>query len=104
MAPAGQKAAEELVVTAASWRTLQWMSHYADLMRLLPSDSGKIYSGCCELFELYFLHVFHCFSNVSIAELLSGHSRQVPPSQRASSLLSENEPNPLDNPAGPSKA
>ncbi len=65
-------------MTTASWRMLQWMKHYADLMRLLPSDSGKIYSGCCELFELYFLHVFHCFSNVSIVELLKGQSTQVP--------------------------
>ena len=53
------------------------MTHYADLMRLLPSDAGKIYCGCCELFELYFLHVFHCFSNISIAELLKGQTRQV---------------------------
>lgn len=73
MAPA----VEEDVVTAASWRMLQWMTHYADLMRLLPTSSGTIYSGCCELFELYFLHIFHHFSGISIAALLQGQTGQV---------------------------
>ena len=68
---------EVMVMTTASWRMLQWMSHYADLMRLLPPDSGKIYSSCCELFELYFLHVFHCFSDVTVTDLLSGQTMQV---------------------------
>ena len=64
-------------MTTASWRMLQWMRHYAHLMRLLPADCGKIHSACCELFELYFLHVFHCFSGVSIPALLADQARQV---------------------------
>ena len=69
---------DEVTVTNASWRLLQWMSDYADLMRMLRADSGKVYSGCCELFELYFLHVYHTFSDVPLAELASGRqTRQV---------------------------
>ena len=87
MVIAGPKLAEELVVTTASWRMLQWMSQYADLMRLLSSDSGKIYSACCELFELYFLHVFHCFSGISIADVLKGQAGQVQPRTMNNSKL-----------------
>ena len=49
---------------------MQWMSEYAGLMRLLPSDASKIYSGCCQLFELYLLHTFHCYSQVNIDDIL----------------------------------
>ena len=69
-----------MTMTNASWRMLQWMRDYADLMRLLRTDSGKIYSSCCELFELYFLHVFHTFSDVTLVEIMCGQqSRQASP-------------------------
>lgn len=58
-----------LLMTNASWKMMQWLSEYAGLMRLLPSDASRIYSGCCQLFELYFLHVFYCYSEVPLVEL-----------------------------------
>lgn len=68
----------DVTMTNSSWRMLQWMSDYADLMRMLRTDSGKIYSCCCELFELYFLHVFHTFSDVPLAEIAGAlPARQV---------------------------
>lgn len=70
------------VTTASSWRMLRWMSDYAGLMRMLAADAGKVHSGCCELFELYFLHVFHVFGGVAVGDLVGGK-----PLRQASHLL-----------------
>ena len=57
---------------------MQWMCEYAGLMRLLPTDASRIYSCCCELFELYFLHTFCCFGEVPLADILKeGNVPQV---------------------------
>ena len=38
-------------------------------MRVLRGDTGRIWSGMAELFELAFLHTFHTFAGASIADL-----------------------------------
>ena len=62
-------------MTSASWRMLQWMSENNKLMSILRADAGRIHSGSCELFELYFLHVFHTFGDVPLTDVL--HPRQA---------------------------
>eukprot|EP00884_Botryococcus_braunii_P000884 jgi/Botrbrau1/10797/Bobra.0064s0003.1 len=58
-------------MTNASWRLMKWSAEYAGLMRVLRSDCGTVYSGLCELFEMYFLHVYFVFSDVPIMELVA---------------------------------
>ncbi|KAK9823710.1 hypothetical protein WJX72_004829 [[Myrmecia] bisecta] len=67
----GRPAEEMPMMTNSSWRMLKLMSEYAELMRILRSEAGKVFSGLAELFELYLLHVFHVFSDVSVAELVN---------------------------------
>ena len=63
-------------MTNASWRLTNWMSEYAQLMRALRTESGRVFGGLCQLFELYLLHIFHTFSDVSLAELSSPNRQQ----------------------------
>ena len=77
MVYAGQMAAADVpTMTNSSWRMLRLTCEYADLMRGLRAEAGKVFSGLCEMFEMYLLHVFHNFSDVSLAELVSPHQQQ----------------------------
>ena len=63
-------------VTNSSWRMARWMGSYCSLMRTLPAAAPSIFAGLAELYELYLLHVFIAFSDVSIGELLVQHHQQ----------------------------
>ena len=77
MVYAGQMAAADVpTMTNSSWRMLRLTCEYADLMRGLRAEAGKVFSGLCEMFEMYLLHVFHNFSDISLAELVSPHQQQ----------------------------
>ena len=77
MVYAGQMAAADVpTMTNSSWRMLRLTCEYADLMRGLRAEAGKVFSGLCEMFEMYLLHVFHNFSDVSLAELVNPHQQQ----------------------------
>ena len=69
-------AADVPTMTNSSWRMLRLTCEYADLMRGLRAEAGKVFSGLCEMFEMYLLHVFHNFSDISLAELVSPHQQQ----------------------------
>ncbi|KAK9843494.1 hypothetical protein WJX81_005881 [Elliptochloris bilobata] len=58
------------VVTNASWRLARWLAEYAQLMRILRSDAGRVWSGAAELFELYFLHTYAMFADVGLMDVL----------------------------------
>jgi len=58
------------VVTSASWRLARWLAEYAQLMRVLRSDAGRVWSGAAELFELYLLHTYATFADVGLMEVL----------------------------------
>ena len=65
-------------MTTSSLRLAKWLSEYAHLMRVIRSDAGRIWSAMAELFELYFLHTFHAFGDITIAALMSTQQhRQV---------------------------
>ncbi len=68
------------VVTSASWRLARWLAEYAQLMRVLRSDAGRVWSGAAELFELYLLHTYATFADVGLMEVLGrGGARSRPP-------------------------
>ena len=70
--------AEVPPMTTSSLRLAKWLTEYAHLMRVIRSDAGRIWSGMAELFELYFLHTFHTFGDITIAALMSTQQqRQV---------------------------
>ncbi|BDA40427.1 Syndetin [Coccomyxa sp. Obi] len=58
-------------MTTSSLRLAKWLAEYAALMRLIGSEAGRVWSGMAELFELYFLHTFHTFGDITILELTS---------------------------------
>lgn len=65
-------------MTTSSLRLAKWLAEYAALMRLIGSEAGRVWSGMAELFELYFLHTFHTFGDITILELTSPQvQRQV---------------------------
>ena len=65
-------------MTTSSLRLAKWLTEYAHLMRVIRSDAGRIWSGMAELFELYFLHIFHTFGDITITALMSTQQqRQV---------------------------
>ena len=65
-------------MTTSSLRLAKWLTEYAHLMRVIRSDAGRIWSAMAELFELYFLHTFHTFGDITIAALMSTQQhRQV---------------------------
>jgi hypothetical protein len=68
---AGRGQDEIPTMTNASWRLIKWAREYAGLMRVLRSDCGTVYSGLCELFEMYFLHAYYVFSDVPIPEMVA---------------------------------
>ncbi len=63
-------------MTNASWKLTNWLSEYAQLMRALRTESGCVFGGLCQLFELYLLHIYHTFSDISLAELSSPNRQQ----------------------------
>ncbi|KAI7841037.1 hypothetical protein COHA_005265 [Chlorella ohadii] len=65
----GSGDAQPPAVTASSLRMAKWMRDYAALMRPLRAAAPTIFEGLTELFELYLLHVFVTFGDVSLAEL-----------------------------------
>ena len=63
-------------MTNASWKLTNWLCEYAQLMRALRTEAGCVFGGLCQLFELYLLHIFHTFSDTSLAELSSPNRQQ----------------------------
>ncbi len=79
-------------MTTSSLRLAKWLTEYAHLMRVIRSDAGRIWSGMAELFELYFLHTFHTFGDITIAALMSTQQqRQVSVSYFLVTLLTVSE-------------
>jgi len=68
------------VLTNTSWRLARWLAEYAQLMRILRADAGRVWSGAAELFELYFLHTYATFADVGLMDVLGrgGEGRRVP--------------------------
>ena len=59
--------------------------------RVLRSDAGRVYTAICELFEMYLLHTFRTFADISIGDMLtavdgSSH-QQVRPEQRSTAAV-----------------
>ena len=48
----------------------RWLAEYAQLMRILRADAGRVWSGAAELFELYFLHTYATFADVGLMDVL----------------------------------
>ena len=40
--------------------------------RVLAADVREVYSSICQLFELWLLEVFRCFSDVPLADIVGG--------------------------------
>ncbi len=68
---------EELpTMTNASWRLINWLSEYAELMLMLRSEAGKVYCAMAQMFELYLLHVFYTFSSLNLADVILPQQQQ----------------------------
>jgi len=68
---------EELpTMTNASWRLVNWLSEYAELMLMLRSEAGKVYCAMAQMFELYLLHVFYTFSSLNLADVILPQQQQ----------------------------
>lgn len=63
-------------MTNASWRLINWMSEYAELMLMLRSEAGKVYCAMAQMFELYLLHVFYTFSSLNLADVILPQQQQ----------------------------
>ena len=63
-------------MTNASWRLLNWLSEYAELMLMLRSEAGKVYCAMAQMFELYLLHVFYTFSSLNLANVILPQQQQ----------------------------
>ena len=48
----------------------RWLAEYAQLMRILRADAGRVWSGAAELFELYLLHTYATFADVGLMDVL----------------------------------
>ena len=70
-------------MTNASWRLLNWLSEYAELMLMLRSEASKVFCAMAQIFELYLLHVFYTFSSLSLADVI------LPQQQQQVSCMSE---------------
>lgn len=54
------------VLTPSSKAILQWWGQYGTLVPLLSHKAEDIYLSICDLFEIYFLHIFISCSGVTI--------------------------------------
>ena len=48
----------------------RWLAEYAQLMRILRADAGRVWSSAAELFELYLLHTYATFADVGLMDVL----------------------------------
>ena len=63
-------------MTNASWRLLNWLSEYAELMIMLRSEASKVFSAMAQMYELYLLHVFYTFSSLNLADVIEPQQQQ----------------------------
>ena len=74
---AGRLDTEELpTMTNASWRLVNWLSEYAELMLMLRSEASKVYCAMAQMYELYLLHVFYTFSSLNLADVIMPQQQQ----------------------------
>lgn len=74
---AGRMDTDELPsMTNASWRLVNWLSEYAELMLMLRSEAGKVYCAMAQMYELYLLHVFYTFSSLNLADVIVPQQQQ----------------------------
>lgn len=63
-------------MTNASWRLINWLSEYAELMLMLRSEASKIYCAMGQMYEFYLLHVFYTFSSYNLADIVTQEQQQ----------------------------
>lgn len=63
-------------MTNASWRLVNWLSEYAELMLMLKSEASKVYCAMAQMYELYLLHVFYTFSSLNLADVIMPQQQQ----------------------------
>lgn len=63
-------------MTNASWRLVNWLSEYAELMLMLRSEAGKVYCAMAQMYELYLVHVFYTFSSLNLADVIVPQQQQ----------------------------
>ena len=63
-------------MTNASWRLINWLSEYAELMLMLRSEASKIYCAMAQMYEFYLLHVFYTFSSYNLADIVIQEQQQ----------------------------
>ena len=61
-----ESAEEEAVFTASSLKVLKYMERYIYLMKVIGENSSKVVECFCQLFELYFWHIFQVFGNINL--------------------------------------
>ncbi|UPR01801.1 hypothetical protein HOP50_08g51230 [Chloropicon primus] len=54
------------VYTSSSIKILKCMERYIYLMKVIGENSSKVVEGFCQLFDLYFWHIFQLFGNVDL--------------------------------------
>lgn len=63
-------------MTNASWRLINWLSEYAELMLMLRSEASKIFCAMAQMYEMYLLHVFYTFSSFNLAHVMVQEQQQ----------------------------
>ena len=54
------------VFTSSSLKVLKCMERYIYLMKVIGEKSSKVVEGFCQLFDLYFWHIFQLFGNIDM--------------------------------------
>ncbi|KAK9901648.1 hypothetical protein WJX75_006561 [Coccomyxa subellipsoidea] len=70
-------------LTNSALKLVKWMQVYGELLRSLR-PAPFVYRGMCELFEMFLVHVFVAFSDVSLADLLDSEAAEMADRRAAS--------------------
>ena len=62
----GEKEETAAVFTSSSLKVLKCMERYIYLMKVIGEKSSKVVEGFCQLFDLYFWHIFQLFGNIDL--------------------------------------
>ncbi|BDA42201.1 probable Syndetin [Coccomyxa sp. Obi] len=83
---AGGQQSGTMPVTNSALKLAKWMQVYGELLRSLR-PAPFVYRGLCELFEMYLVHVFVAFSDLSLADMLEADSPEAQQAEAVSPRL-----------------
>ncbi|EIE20688.1 hypothetical protein COCSUDRAFT_57256 [Coccomyxa subellipsoidea C-169] len=73
-------------MTNSALKLAKWMQVYGELLRSLR-PAPFVYRGMCELFDMYLVHVYVAFSDVSLADMLDSEAAEAKQAEAVSPRL-----------------